>query len=74
MKLKADPNIKQLALSKGILLPGKKNGSMNFDLDYTHAYDDLRKPAQSYRRVTGQWGYSKHLVLGIKPFEYQCKN
>ena len=73
VKVKADPNIKQLALSKGILLPGKKNGSMNFDLDYTHAFDDLRKPAQSYRRVTGQWGYSNTLFKASSPLSINAK-
>ncbi|MGV8095895.1 MAG: TonB-dependent receptor domain-containing protein [Mangrovibacterium sp.] len=73
VKLKADPNIRQTALSKGFLLPGKNSGAVNMDMDYTHSYDDPRKPASSYRRVTGQLGYSNTLFRESTPLSINAK-
>lgn len=72
-KLKADPNIKQLAFSKGFLLAGDNNGAMNVDLDYTKAFDDLREPTKSYQRVTGQLGYSNTYFRASNPLSVNVK-
>lgn len=72
-KLKADPNIKQLALSKGFLLPGANSGGVNIDVDYTHAFDDIRVPSKSYRRVTGQLGYSNTFFRASSPLSVNTK-
>lgn len=72
-KLKADLNIKQIAMSKGFLLPGHNRGAMNVDMDYTHAYDDPRKPSKSYRRATGQLGYSNTLFRESTPLSVNAK-
>lgn len=73
VKLKADPNIKQTAISKGFLLPGKNNGAMNLDVDYTHAFNDLREPTKSYNRLTGQLGYSNIYFKKSNPLSINAK-
>jgi hypothetical protein len=73
VKVKADPNIKQTAFSKGFALPGSNNGALNIDLDYTHAYDDLREPTSSYRRITGQIGYSNTWFKATHPLSFNAK-
>lgn len=72
-KVKADPNIKQFALSKGFILPGQKNGALNLDVDYTKAMDDIRLPSKSYKRLTGQLGYSNTLFKETKPLSINLK-
>jgi len=73
VKIKADPKIKQAAISKGFLLPGKNKGAINLDFDYTYAYDDIREPASKYKRVTGQIGYSNTLFKESKPLSINAK-
>ncbi|WP_372648517.1 TonB-dependent receptor domain-containing protein [Draconibacterium sp.] len=72
-KLKADPKIKQAAISKGILLKGENKGAVNVEFDYTHAYDDLRRPARSYKRLNGQFGYSNTLFKKHRPLSINFK-
>ncbi len=72
-KIKVDPRIKQTALSKGFLLPGKNKGAINLDFDFTHAYDDLRKPSLSYKRITGELGYSNVLFKNTTPLSINAK-
>ena len=72
-KVKSDPRIKQFTLSKGFILPGKKNGALNIDIDYTKAMDDLRLPAKSYNRITGQLGYSNTLFKDSRPLSINVK-
>jgi len=72
-KVKADPNIKQTAVSKGFLLPGNNLGAANVDIDYTHAFDDIRVPTRSYRRVTGQLGYSNTFFRKSNPLSMNFK-
>lgn len=57
VRLKADPQIKQVSLGKGLPL-GDKAGVLNFDADYAHAYSDVRTPASAYNRVNFQAGWS----------------
>ena len=73
VKLKADPTIKQAAFSKGFLVPGKNNGAMNVDLDYTNSLNDLRIPTRSYNRVTGQLGYSNTYFTKTNPLSFNVK-
>ncbi|WP_303924362.1 TonB-dependent receptor [Draconibacterium sediminis] len=72
-KVKADPKIKQAAISKGILLKGENKGAVNVEFDYTHAYDDLRRPARSYKRLNGQFGYSNILFKKHRPLSINFK-
>lgn len=73
VKMKADPKIKQTALSKGFLLPGSNRGAMNIDMDYTHAYDNPREPSKSYRRITGQLGYSNTFFRESTPLSINAR-
>ena len=73
VKLKADPNIKQAAFSKGFLFMGDNNGAMNIDLDYTNAFNDLRQPTKSYNRITCQLGYSNTYFLTTNPLSFNAK-
>ncbi len=72
-KIKVDPRIKQSAISKGFLLPGNNNGAVNLDFDYTNSMDDLRKPTKSYKRITGQLGYSNVLFRESTPLSINAK-
>ena len=72
-KLKADPKIKQAAISKGFLLKGENKGAVNIDFDITHSYDDLRRPARSYKRLNSQFGYSNTLFKKQKPLSINFK-
>jgi len=57
IRLKADPQLKQVSFGKGFSL-GEKGGVMNFDADYAHAYSDVRSPASAYNRFNFQAGWS----------------
>ena len=57
IRLKADPQLKQLSFGKGFNL-GEKAGVLNFDADYAHAYSDVRSPASAYNRFNFQAGWS----------------
>jgi len=73
VKIKADPNIKQAALSKGFLLPGENNGAVNVDVDYNHAFKDLREPTKSFNRLTGQLGYANTFFKNSNPLSVNAK-
>ncbi len=57
VRLKADPQLKQISFGKGFRL-GEKAGVMNFDTDYAHAYSDVRSPSSAYNRFNFQVGWS----------------
>lgn len=57
VRLKADPQLKQVSFGKGFSL-GEKAGVMNFDADYAHAKNDVRTPASAYNRFNFQTGWS----------------
>ena len=69
IRLKADPQLKQLSFGKGFSL-GEKAGVMNFDADYAQALNDVRTPASAYRRFNFQTGWSgnfdKKLTVNAK--------
>ncbi|MCK9411567.1 MAG: TonB-dependent receptor [Prolixibacteraceae bacterium] len=73
VKIKADPNIKQAAISKGFLLPGENKGAVNMDVDYSHAFNDLREPTKSYNRLTGQLGYANTFFKDSNPLSVNAK-
>lgn len=58
IKLKTDPRIKQMAMSKGVKLT-KDNSFVNFDFDYIQSYSDLTSKYKGYNRATGDLSYSK---------------
>ncbi|HHV02718.1 MAG: carboxypeptidase-like regulatory domain-containing protein [Bacteroidales bacterium] len=57
VRLKADPRLKQVYAGKGFSL-GKDKGIINIDGDYALSYGDVRTPADVYRRVNMNIGYS----------------
>ena len=57
VRIKADPQLKQVSLGKGFRL-GEKGGVLNFDADYAHAYSDVRMPSSAYNRFNFQTGWS----------------
>lgn len=69
VRLKADPQLKQVSFGKGFSL-GEKAGVMNFDADYAHAKNDVRTPASAYNRFNFQTGWSgnfdKKLTVNVK--------
>ena len=60
IRLKADPQLKQVSLGKGFQL-GEKGGVINFDADYAHAYSDVRTPSSAYNRFNFQTGWSGNI-------------
>lgn len=69
IRLKADPQLKQVSFGKGFQL-GEEAGVMNFDADYAHALSDVRTPASAYNRFNFQAGWSgnfrKKLTVNAK--------
>lgn len=69
IRIKADPQLKQISAGKGFSM-GEKAGMMNFDVDYAKAYSDIRTPSSAYDRLNFQVGYSnkfkKKLTLNVK--------
>lgn len=57
LKLKTDPGIKQISMGKGLNV-NHSGGSVNFNLDYLHTYDDIRIKGSGFERLTGETGYS----------------
>lgn len=64
IRVKADPQLKQISGGKGFAL-GEKGGVLNFDLDYAKAYQDIRTPASAYDRVNFQTGYFKNFAKKV---------
>ncbi|MCF0172887.1 MAG: TonB-dependent receptor, partial [Bacteroidales bacterium] len=60
VRVKADPNLKQISAGKGFALGGEngRRGKMNFDADYAKAMSDVRTSSSAYRRANFQVGYS----------------
>lgn len=59
IRLKTDPQLKQVSAGKGFKL-GEKSGMMNFDVDYAKAFSDVRSPSSAYSRANFQMGYSNN--------------
>lgn len=56
LKGKVDPFSKMAYVGKGLALNG--GGAINFGVDYSQSYDDVRRHYLGYERVTTQLGYS----------------
>jgi outer membrane receptor protein involved in Fe transport len=72
-KIKADPRIKQVAMSKGVKLQ-RNNSFVNFDLDYLQSYSNLLSKYQGYNRLTGDVSYLRVFLkqAGI-PLSFNAK-
>lgn len=57
VRLKSDPQLKQVAVGKGFKLTDGR-GVINFDTDYANAYSDVRTPSSAYRRFNFQTGWT----------------
>ncbi len=71
-KVKVDANTKQVYAGKGFLLGGNR-GALNFDLDYTNSYNDIRTTSKGYKRLTGQLAYSNVFFKGNCPLSFNSK-
>ncbi len=56
-KIQVSPTTQQVSIGKGINL-GKKNGSINFDLNFANSRSDLRTSNPKYTRWNGQVTHS----------------
>jgi len=73
IKLKTDPKIKQVALSKGFKLE-KDQSFINFDMDYLQSFTSLTSKYKGFDRLTGDLGYSKVFLKKIgKPLSLNAK-
>lgn len=57
IRLKSDPQLKQIAVGKGFRLH-EDHGIINFDTDFANAMGDVRTPSSAYRRFNFQTGWS----------------
>lgn len=57
VRLKSDPQLKQIAAGKGFRLKDGR-GALNFDSDFALARNDVRTPSSAYRRFNFQTGWS----------------
>lgn len=57
VRLKSDPQLKQIAAGKGFRLKDG-HGALNFDSDFAIARNDVRSPSSAYRRFNFQTGWS----------------
>lgn len=72
IKLKTDPNIKEVAFNKGIQIPST-NSFLNFDFDYVSSYSDVRSKYKGYKRATGQIAYSNVFMKASTPLSFNTK-
>lgn len=72
VKLKTDPNIKQVAFGKGILMKSGKS-AVNFDLEYLQSFSDLRSKYQGFDRLSGGLSYSNTFCPSDKPLSMTIK-
>ena len=71
VKIKSDPNLKQVYVGKGIKF--HQGGSANANIDYTNSYKDLRSKYTAYDRVTAQLAYSKTFLKDKSPLSFNSK-
>lgn len=71
-QLKMDPNIKSFHVGKGYLIDSK-SGALNFDVNYTHSYDDIRTRAKSFNLFNGQIAYSNVFFKGKHPLSFNSR-
>ena len=61
VKGKLNPTLTQASVGKGVAL-GKRWGTLDVDMDYTHSLADERRPNQGYQRITGNLLYSRNFT------------
>lgn len=71
VKLKTDELIKQVSFGKGFDL--KEKNSINFNLDYLQAFDDLRSKYNGFNRINADIGYSKIFSLKRSRLSFNTK-
>ena len=71
-KAKIDPNTKMGSLYKGLRL-SPTAGILNLGVDYTQAYDDLRKKMNGYKRFTGSLAYTNTFLKSTNPLDLNVK-
>lgn len=72
IKIKTDPNIKQLALNKGIKILST-NSFLNLNVDYLQSFSDVRSKYEGFERITGQVAYSKVFMDKTIPLSFNTK-
>lgn len=72
LRLKADPKIKQAALSKGFKLPSSSS-FVNMSFDYLSSVYDVISKYEGYERLTGQLGYSTTLMKSTTPLSISAR-
>lgn len=72
VKLKTDPQIKQLTFGKGLSLKSIRS-NVNFNFDYLQSFDDLRSKYQGFNRLTAEVGFSKIFDPQKIPLTYNAK-
>lgn len=61
VKGKLNPTLTQASVGKGFAL-GKRWGTLDMDMDYTHSLADERRPNQGYQRITGNLLYTRNFT------------
>ncbi len=72
VRIKTDPRIKQLALTKGIKLPSQKD-YLNFSFDYLSSVKDVTSKYEGFDRLTGQVGYKRTFMEKTNPLVFNVK-
>lgn len=71
LSVKSDPYTKQISIGQGIGLNTK--GVLNYDIDYTNYYKDLRSDSKTYKRINSQLRYSNTYFATSKPLTFNVK-
>ena len=69
--MKTDAYTKQVAVGQGISLSEK--GVINYDVDYTNYYKDLRTDSKSYKRISSQLKFSNTYFKETNPLTFNVK-
>jgi len=71
-KFKADPQTKQVYLSKGVVIT-RDRGVVNMDLGYTHSFGHITKRTSLYNRMNGTAKYSRTLFRDRSPLVLESR-
>jgi len=69
--MKTDAYTKQVAVGQGVSLSEK--GVINYDVDYTNYYKDLRTDSKSYKRISSQLRFSNTYFKETNPLTFNVK-
>lgn len=72
IKVKTDPQIKQLNFGKGYTVE-KIGGAINFNIDYLQSFSDLRSKFEGFDRITAELGVSGVLNKSRSPLSINAK-